>query len=102
VTQPTAKPGQTARCRWPWWGYLLLAVVALAGYAISIRHTAVLGGLLSALLLSWSAEQAEAAWRTRPGTNPRPIGRPARAPGLVVWVCVLVGLTVVIWPHLVP
>ena len=97
-----SRPTGSGRLRWPWWAFALLAVAAVVGYAVAVRHAAVLGGLLAAGLLAWAAEHAEAAWRTRPGASLRSLGRPARAPGLVVWLCVLAGLAVIIWPHLVP
>ena len=74
----------------------------MVGYAIAVRHATMLAGLLATAVLAWEAEHAEAAWRTRPGANPRSIGRPARAPGVVMWVCVLVALAVVIWSNLGP
>jgi hypothetical protein len=84
---------------WPWWGYLLVAMVALGGYAVAVRHASALAGLLAAILLSWAAEHTEAAWKVPETAS---TARRRWSSTLVLLTCVVVGLAVVIWPHVLP
>jgi hypothetical protein len=98
------EPGGHTRHRrsptaWPWWAYLLVALVALAAYAVAVRHASALAGLLAAVGLSWAADQAERTGQVR--CRARPAGR-RWSSTLVLVTCIAVGLVVAIWPHILP
>ena len=66
ATRPTAKPGTADQPALPepsWVWFALLALTAAVGYALAIRHRAVLLGLPCGAGLTLWIQRAELAWK---------------------------------------